>query len=173
MEGFIFAARMGGVEYIKFRGTVRYSHCGGLETHIEQLFKNNSFDEIVIDLEEADILDSTALGLLARVAIELKRHTEKKPSIFVRQGELLNILERVCFDRVFNILLDTCLRDTCLRDTCLRDTSRVEQGELKPLVSFPESEQKILQRVVEAHRHLAELSKENEYLYKDITSALG
>lgn len=158
MDGEIFAARVEDIEYIKFRGIVRYSHCGGLESHIDQLFERRDFSEIVIDLEDAEILDSTALGLLARLAIELKKHSDQKPVIFLHQGELSNILSRVCFDQVFNIIFE--------------DKYSVK-GEYKELLNYPEDEKQVLQRVIDAHRNLAELDKGNEELYRDITSILG
>lgn len=158
MDGSILSLRDGAIEYIKFCGTVRYSHCAGLETHISILFEKNDFDEIVIDLEDAEILDSTALGLLARVAIELKRQSGLKPVIFISQGELVNILKRVCFDQVFTIILD--------------DNKKI-MGEFKKLPGVSQNEQQILNRVIDAHRNLAKLDQQNEHLYNDITNALS
>ncbi len=158
MDGSIFAARIDDIEYIKFFGTVRYSHCGGLESHIDSLFENKDFDEVVIDLEDAEILDSTALGLVARIAIELKKYSEHKPVIFLSRGELSNILRRVCFDQVFNIIVDH---------------NNPEHGELRELTSQPQNEERVLERVVSAHKHLAKIDKGNEALYRDITGALG
>lgn len=158
MEGMILTTNVDGAEYIKFCGTVRYSHCGGLESHIDTLFKSEVPTRIVIDLEEADILDSTALGLLARIAIELKKFSSLKAVIFLRTGELSNILKRVCFDQVFDMVLD---------GNCS------QRGNLQELVNQPEGEDEVLQRVIEAHKNLAKLNKENEHLYNDITNALG
>ncbi|WP_444998181.1 STAS domain-containing protein [Aliikangiella sp. IMCC44359] len=157
MDGAVFATSVDGIDYIKFEGTVRYSHCAGLEAHIDQLFDNGLLNEIVIDLEDAEILDSTALGLLAKVAIEMKKRTEKRPVIFMARGELNNIIKRVCFDQVFNLVFDN---------------KRQPLDELEELVGQPQDDETVLKRVIEAHRSLAELSKENESLYRDITSAL-
>lgn len=158
MNGAIFSARFSDIEYIKFTGTVRYSHCVGLESHIEQIFHDKDFNEIVIDLEDAEILDSTALGLLARIAIKLKNYTEQKSVIFVHPGELANILERVCFDKVFNIVTDK---------------SYDQQGQLKELVNQPQSEQQVLSRVIEAHKNLVHLSQNSDKFYRDITHILS
>jgi len=149
MDGVILTTRSENVEYIKFLGTVRYSHCAGLESHINHLFETNDFDEIVIDLEQAEILDSTALGLLARVAIELKKSSDSKPVIFLKSGELSNILKRVCFDQVFTIILDDNMKAS---------------GEFRELPSHSENERQVLQRVIDAHRDLAKLDKQNEKL---------
>ena len=158
MNGSVFATSVDGIEYIKFTGTVRYSHCGGLETHIDLLLSDKSTNEIVIDLEEAEILDSTALGLLARIAIEQKKLHHTRPVIFLKEGELNNILKRVCFDRVFELVHSTEFR---------------LKSELEELVSQPKSEEAVLQRVIKAHQNLALLSSKNAQLYRDITNALG
>lgn len=158
MEGSILATSVNDIEYIKFIGTIRYSHCGGLESHIEYLFDGHDYKQIVIDLEEADILDSTALGLLAKIAIQLKNTTKVSPIIFLKTGELANIIKRVCFDQVFQLIFN---------------------GELQPfealeeLVSNEQDEKQVLQRVIDAHESLAILSEKNRQLYKDITCSLG
>ncbi len=157
MEGSIFAASVDGIEYIKFIGTVRYSHCGGLESHIDYLFDGHNYNQIVVDLEEADILDSTALGLLAKIAIELKSNTDSNPVIFLKKGELSNIIKRVCFDQVFQIIYNT---------------EQSEPAELQELVNDSHDEKQVLQRVIDAHRNLSRLNKDNDQLYKDITCAL-
>ena len=158
MDGAIFFARVESIEYLRFTGTVRYSHCSSLENHINNLFDKNDFDEVVIDLEEAVILDSTALGLLAKIAIEFRKNSEFKPVIFLRRGELANILKRVCFDQVFTIILDD-------------KQSKIIDYTLLP--NHSDNEKKMLQRVVEAHRILVELDEKNEVLFKEISLAIN
>ncbi|TQV71437.1 hypothetical protein FLL45_19985 [Aliikangiella marina] len=159
MSGSIYAASIDNIRYIKFLGTVRYSHCGGLENHIDQMFSGASeIEAIVIDLEDADILDSTALGLLARVAIEYRKLADQRPVIFLKKSELYNIIKRVCFDQVFELVFDD---------------PKVAPAEMTELVDGNQNEQQTLKRVVEAHRYLAKINKENEKLYTDITSAMS
>lgn len=157
MEGSILSARVESVEYIRFVGVIRYSQCAGLETHIEQLFKEPTFSEIAIDLENADMLDSTALGLLARISIEYEKISNKKPIIFLQSGELAHILKRVCFDQVFNIVAKS------------NDDKKLDFLEL---ASVTKNEQEVLQCVIDAHKSLAEISKVNEHYFTDITQAL-
>lgn len=157
MEGAIYTARIDAIEYIKFKGTIRYSHCSGLEAHIENLFNKKDFEDIAIDMVEARVLDSTALGLLARISIEQNKQTKRKPVILIAEGELLNILNRVCFDQVFNIVLSDSLSTG---------------HNFEQLSNDEDDENKTLQRVVKAHQDLARLADENASLYKDITNAL-
>ena len=158
MEGNIKYARVDGVEYIRFTGVIRYSRCAGLESYIDKTFETPDFSDIAIDLENAQMLDSTALGLLAKIAIEFKAISDSKPVIFIRGGELAHILKRVCFDQVFNIVSDTNTTD---------NMNFVE------IDSVPTSEEGVLKCVIDAHRHLAEVSEQNSHYFTDITKALA
>lgn len=157
MEGNVYAARVDAIEYIKFTGTVRYSHCAGLESHINRLFDKRDFDEIAIDMMETDILDSTALGLLAKIAIEQKKYTELKPIILIPENELFKILKRLCFDQVFNIVSSRLIRP---------------EANFEELNCGNQDEKAVLRRVIEAHKNLAALADSNESLFHEITQAL-
>lgn len=157
MEGTILSARKESVEYIKFIGVIRYSQCAGLESHIDHLFSNVDFTEIIIDLEQSEMLDSTALGLLAKISIEYKNVSERKIVIFMKQGELANILKRVCFDQVFNFV-----------------NRSTEQGSsYTELPQQLKTEEEVMQSVLRAHKSLAEISPDNEHFFTDITKALA
>jgi len=157
MQGSISSTRIDSVEYIRFVGVIRYSRCAGLEAHINKIFSSPDFSEIAIDLEHAEMLDSTALGLLARISIEYKNISDKKPVIFIKEGELAHILKRVCFDQVFNILAQ----------------SKTEaSAQFVELESLPKSEEEVLDCVIQAHRSLAEISESNERYFTDITKVL-
>ncbi len=158
MQGTILSARVDSVEYIRFVGIIRYSHCAGLETHINRMFNESGFKEIAIDLEHAEMLDSTALGLLARISIEFSKMSDKKPVIFLKRGELAHILKRVCFDQVFNIV---------------EKYKRAENLDFVELAFVTKNEEEVLECVVQAHRNLAEISEDNEHYFTDITKALG
>ncbi len=158
MQGAILSARVDSVEYIRFVGVIRYSNCAGLEAYIDKIFEQPTFKEIAIDLEQAEMLDSTALGLLARISIEFKKVSDKKPAIFLQKGELAHILKRVCFDQVFNIVAKS---------------NNSENLDFVELASLPKNEEEVLKCVVDAHRSLAEISESNERYFTDITRALG
>ena len=157
MDGSILSARVDSVEYIRFVGVIRYSQCAGLESHIKQLFKQPTFSEIALDLEHAEMLDSTVLGLLARISVEYKKISNKKPVIFLHSGELAHILKRVCFDQVFNIIAKS---------------KGDNEMDFVELASISKNEEEVLECVLEAHKNLAELSITNQHYFTDITRAL-
>ena len=158
MQGTILSARVDSVEYIRFVGIIRYSHCAGLEAHIERMFNDPDFTEVAIDLEQAEMLDSTALGLLARISIEFTKISNKKPVIFLKKGELVHILKRVCFDQVFSIV---------------EKSYRAENLDFVELATTKLNEEEVLDCVVQAHRSLAEISEDNKHYFTDITKVLA
>ncbi len=158
MSARILSARVDSIEYVRFVGIIRYSQCAGLEAHIEKLFKMPTFSEIAIDLEQAEMLDSTALGLLARISIEYKKISDKKPIIFLHRGELAHILKRVCFDQVFNIIANS------------KEGNKMDFVEL---ASVSKNEEEILECVLKAHKNLAEISESNRHYFTDITRAIN
>ena len=61
-----------GTYVLKLRGDVRVPVCTSLETFVEQrLLTDDSLRAVLIDLTETEAIDSTALGLLARIAYTL------------------------------------------------------------------------------------------------------
>ena len=157
MEGAIYSSTVGSIEYIRFVGVIRYSQCAGLESYINQMFKNPMFSGLAIDLEQAEMLDSTALGLLAKLSIEFKKISTDKPTIFIQTGELAHILKRVCFDQVFNIVSKP------------KESNGIDYVEL---ASVSQDEKQVLKSVVEAHRNLAQISDANKSYFTDITKAI-
>ena len=165
MKGRILTARLDDAEYINFIGVVRYSDCSGLEAYIDQLFQSpKGVSEIAINLENAEMLDSTALGLLARISIEFKKATDKQPVIFAKKGELSHILRRVCFDQVFHIMTSQQKTSDLATDN---DLNFVE------LATVEVNENQVLDSVLLAHQNLAEISVENEHFYTDISKVLA
>jgi len=156
MSGSILTARVESLEYIRFLGVIRYSQCGGLECYIDKLFRQTDEFDIAIDLEQAEMLDSTALGLLARLSIEHKKSMDKKPTIFIHQGELAHVLKRVCFDQVFNIISKP------------KDENDLDFVEL---IDVSKSDEEVLEFVIKAHKSLAEISDANDHYFTDITQA--
>ena len=157
MEGAIYSSTVGSVEYIRFVGVIRYSQCAGLESYINQIFDSPTFSGLAIDLEQAEMLDSTALGLLARLSIEFKKISSDKPAIFIKTGELAHILKRVCFDQVFNIVSKP------------KDTGGIDYVELDTVT---QDEKQVLKSVVDAHKSLAQISDANKSYFTDITKAI-
>ena len=66
--GRIQFAEQDGTFVLKFIGEVRLTLCSALDSTIEKIFSALNFSAIVIDLTETRSIDSTTLGLLAKLS---------------------------------------------------------------------------------------------------------
>ena len=71
--GKIFVADEQGNYLIKFIGDVRVTLCGSLNRYIDRIFGSSDVKKVVVDLLEADGLDSTTLGLMAKLGLHCRK----------------------------------------------------------------------------------------------------
>lgn len=146
-----------GTYLLKLRGDVRVPLCTSLESFVEQkLLVDDHLRAVLIDLTETEAIDSTALGLLARIAVALQGRQLGKPVILCINPDIHRILTSMGFDQVFRILQTTA---------ALRD----EFAEL-PAEGLDEST--VTQSVIDAHRTLMSLNESNQQSFQSLVDAL-
>ena len=70
MAGYkILQAEKQGIYVLKFIGEIRLNLCSTLDNLVESITQDPEFKTVVIDLTETEIIDSTTLGLLAKIAM--------------------------------------------------------------------------------------------------------
>lgn len=104
LSGRILFAVHEGTYVLKFVGEVRVPLCMTLENFIEDMFRDAALKAALIDLSETTAIDSTALGLIAKIAVFMREHQRKKPVILSTQPDINRLLESMGFERVFLIL---------------------------------------------------------------------
>ena len=67
--GKILVAEQGGAFVIKMVGDVRLTFCTALDDFLERMFASPGFVSVIVELGEADNIDSTTLGQLAKLAL--------------------------------------------------------------------------------------------------------
>lgn len=150
-------AEHNGTYVLKLRGDVRVPICTSLETFIEDhLLNDKRLRAVMIDLTETDSIDSTALGLLAKIAVALRELNLGKPIILCLSSDINRILASMGFDEVFRILQTTA---------ALRDR-------LDELPDEVLSEAEVTQCVIDAHRTLMGLSESNQQTFRSLVDAL-
>ncbi|MFK8019708.1 MAG: STAS domain-containing protein [Pseudomonadales bacterium] len=154
--GKILQASQDGVYVLKLLGDVRLTLCKTFDDFIEDMFSADNFASVAIDLSDVDGLDSTTLGLLAKIAIRAEQRFNFKPIIVSTDASITRLLTSMCFERIFDI-----------REQSIETLA--DYGELPIAVS---SEQEVKARVLDAHRTLMGLSEENETCFKDLVNAL-
>lgn len=155
-EGLIYSAFVDGSFVLKFVGDVRLTLCASLDCHLEKVLGQPDVTDILIDLSQAEGIDSTSLGLIAKLAIKAKQRDLGKPALVSTNPDITRILYTMGFDHIFILLEELPLT--------VRDLQQL------PLVQ--ESVDEMKERIISAHRVLMTLNETNREAFKDLVSTL-
>lgn len=156
MRGRILVSDHDGVHVMLFRGDVRLTLCAAMDEYLERILAEPCMRSVVVDLSEAESIDSTSLGLLAKLSIETGRRFGYRPTLVSTQPDITRILETMGLDEVFNVVHEPLSREEQL-------------GDLPPCAA---SEDQVRARVLEAHRVLMSLNEHNREAFRDLVAAL-
>ena len=155
-SGKILAADYKHMAMLKFVGDVRVLMSSTLDNYCQSLYRRGVLDAMVVDLSETKGIDSTALGLLAKMAIQLRNRFNVIPTIVSPKPDITRILRSMSFDLIFHIVENL-------------DESGMRFDELKPQ---KESEETVREKVIDAHLTLMTLSEENRLEFQDLVQTL-
>ncbi|UVE16177.1 STAS domain-containing protein [Pseudomonas sp. LS44] len=155
--GRIQFAEQDGTFILKFVGEVRLTLCSALDATIEKIFSALNFSAIIIDLTETRSIDSTTLGLLAKLSILSRQKVGLLPTVVTTHEDITRLLQSMGFDQVFNIVD----RPGIPCPDCLDDLPSQEQ-----------SEDIVKAKVLEAHKILMGLNESNREAFHDLVNAL-
>ena len=154
--GKILIAQHGGAFVIKLTGDVRLTFCSALDDFFERMFATPDFVSVIIDLGEAENIDSTTLGQLAKLAITAKRNFKLVPVVLSTNPNITRILTSMGFDRIFDI----------------RSQRPDTDAELAELPSVAGSEGEVRAKVLDAHRVLMGMNEQNRAQFMELVCAL-
>ena len=155
--GKIQYAESDGSFILKFVGDVRLTLCSTLDKMLESILKRPGIKSVIIDLTETDGIDSTSLGLLARLSIQSQKCFGIVPTIVSTNENINRILVTMGFGKVFFIA------------TAAQDGS-VEM--LKDVPCEDCTEQDVMDKVLEAHKTLMDLNEHNRQEFQDLVDRL-
>lgn len=156
MAGKILVASHDGVYVIVFEGDVRLTLCTTVDEYLEKMFQDTEFRSVIVDLSRTENIDSTSLGLLAKLSIQADRRFSYRPTLISTRRDITRILLSMGFDEVFDLVEEP-----------------LEHGEqLAELPELVESEAGVRQRVLDAHRTLMSMNEANRDTFHDLVAAL-
>lgn len=141
---------------IKMSGNLKYTGSGGFDTFVESIFAKIQNKSVVIDLTESLYLDSTNLGILAKIADTMMTTYDKKTTIISSNPNITTLLINIGFDAFFTIL-----DESPVTDTALSDISEMISGDRSMALMM-----------LEAHKALMELNEKNRGIYSSVVSLL-
>ena len=157
MTGYkILQAEKQGIYLLKFIGEIRLSLCSTLDNLVESITQDPAFKTVVIDLTETEIIDSTTLGLLAKIAMAAAERSHFLPTLISTNPDVTRIVISMGFDRIFIIVKEPA--------------SRIEELEEIPVLRA--SEQQVREKVLDAHKVLMGLNSKNREEFKNLVRAL-
>ncbi len=155
-EGRILAADHQGAYALKLVGDVRVNLCSSIDDYLDQMFADPTFESVMVDLCEAEGIDSTTLGLLAKLALRARKQFGLKPVIYSCSAGINRLLQSMAFGKLFDIRQEHVVDDEAITEI--------------PTVSEDPEDVRI--KVIEAHRVLMDISEENRERFQDLMVAL-
>ena len=151
-----------GLHIIKMRGDVRLNLCVPFDNYIESLFQNQTIERIIFDLSEAEGLDSTTLGLMAKLSVKSLQDKQVKPVVIGASPGIDRLLDMMGIKEFCEFLN---LPSPLNNEAPEKFKNLQMQGE-----SLDES--KVKQKIIESHLVLMDLSEDNENKFKDLIKTL-
>lgn len=156
-EGRILVGHCDGVYMLKLVGDVRVTLCVSAEGFIRQMLADPEFKTVTVDLSETRGMDSTSLGILARLAIESRRQHDFRPTVLITNPDLEKLLRVSGFGEEFTF-------------------AHVASSSTVPVTEIPKrngmDEAELRRRVIDAHRTLMSMSAANADTFRDLVEAL-
>jgi anti-anti-sigma factor len=156
VPGRILVGHHGGVYVILFEGDVRLTLCSAVDEYMDKMFRDPHFRSVVVDLSRTESIDSTSLGLLAKLSIQAAKRFNFRPTLISTRRDITRVLFSMGFDDVFNIVEEPL-------------EHRDQLGELPALEA---TEEDVRQRVLDAHRILMSMNDANREAFHDLVATL-
>jgi anti-anti-sigma factor len=152
-SGRVTHAETGGVHVLRYFGRVDYALAPAIKRFADELARFGEVRAWVFDLTQAELLDSTNLGLLARLG-------GAGGSVIVSTSDDINsVLRSMSFDRMFDIV----------DHTAGGPASASEDATIRAEATSP---RELGRTMLDAHRALVELSEAGRLQFQDVVAAL-
>lgn len=152
----ILQAKRSGVYVLKLIGEVRLNFCSTIDASIEAIVADPEFATLVVDLSETTMIDSTTLGLLAKLAIRAKKKSHFLPSIVSTNPDITRLLTAMGFETIYLIVNKPAATAEVLEEVAPKEID----------------EDTMRDQVINAHRVLMDMNEQNHDQFKDLVNAL-
>ncbi len=156
--GVIKVADRDGVFVIKMQGDVRLTLSLTFDKFINEMFQSEGFCSVLFDLTEADAIDSTTLGLMAKISLQGRALKHMDPIVISSNPSITRLLDSMGFTEILQIV----------------ESADIGHEEFKPLHAdeFELDENEVKEKVLEAHRALIDLSASNHETFQELIQSL-
>ncbi|MGV6808037.1 MAG: STAS domain-containing protein [bacterium] len=162
-SGKILVSHDSDTHLLKLEGDVRLTLCTSIDQYMQTIFEGDEVKDVIVDLLDAEGMDSTTLGLLAKLAIYTDQKFHLKPTLFCTDQSLLQIIESMGIDDLFDIVEQTP-----------KQLDAIDVSEVKPIQDngIEDDIQAIRRHVLEAHKLLALLNPSRSAEFMNLIESL-
>lgn len=157
-NGRVLMANRSGNYVIKLTGDVRMTLCTTIDTCLNTMVQDPNFISVTVDLTEAEGIDSTSLGLLAKISRLAVPKMGQLPLLISANRDITRIVESMGFkDRVYSMVTQSDMVETV----------NLTEAEITPV-----DETIARERVIEAHKILMSLNENNHKAFKELVECI-
>ena len=157
MSGTIQVGDHGGVYVLRFEGDVRVTLSGSFDHYMQKMLDDGRLEMVLVDLSEAIAIDSTSLGVLAKLSIQIQRERGRLPTLVCQSPDILRVLFNMGFEDVFAIV---------------DEHFQTQQNLAELPMPNDMTEETLRARVIDAHKVLMSMNDNNAEAFKDLVDAL-
>lgn len=155
--GVIKVADKNGVFVIKMVGDIRLTLSLSFDEFIEDMFASDRFCSVIFDLSEAVAIDSTTLGLMAKISLLGRARKHMDPIVISNNVGITRLLDSMGFTELLQLVESA-------------DFGHVDFKTLGVSDELDESE--VRKKVIEAHRSLVDMNATNRETFKELLRTL-
>jgi len=156
LSGKMLYTKKDGTYIIKLSGDVRVTLCASIDDFFIHMFEDQQLKSILIDVSNATCIDSTTLGMLAKVALKSEQLLHSRPTLVSDNLNITAVIRNMGFEQVFNIL----------------DKDQILEETLTEVPQVNCCEEEVCGRVLDAHKTLMQLNEKNRLEFTSVVKAL-
>jgi anti-anti-sigma regulatory factor len=155
-EGKYYYAIIDRLCILKPVGNIIYTLSPDADVFLTKLFTDNTADDILFDMMDTEYIDSTNLGILARISKVHARPDERKYTIISTRRVINEILFNLNFDKIFTIITEPVLLD----------------GKMEQLPRAEKRNADLAPILLKAHRFLMSMNDSNKSKFREVVEFL-
>jgi anti-anti-sigma factor len=150
-----------GICRIKLVGEIRYSSSAkGFMDFVNTEVVDEKIKDVIVDLRECDYIDSTDIGVLAKIATLQQGKGEKKPMLIYSEES-----------KIFSAVADVKINP--LFDVRIGKSTDENSGEFHELKNPKTTKYEITKLMYSTHKILSDLDDENKEKFESVVKYLG
>ncbi len=164
-DGRVTYCSEGGWHVLRYVGRVDYTMAPAIERYLEQIAHGGGEARpFLFDVTDASLIDSTNLGLIARLVERSRGDGASRSAVVCPAGDTDDVIRSMGFEALVDLLAE--------RPMTLRHPAASSDDEEEVVTDEAASQGEMLRTMLEAHRTLAGLDVEDCSQWRDVVTML-